>query len=289
MRLPEGVVSSFVNVNGLRTHFVAAGSGDPVVLVHGAGPGASGWTGWRETIPFLAKHYRVYALDTLGFGYTDKPTNITYSDAAGVRHLGGFIDALCLDKLLLCGNSRGAYLAARYLLDYPERVRALGMVSSGSIAAAMGLERRPDQMGGMQALEEFDGTREGMRKFLQVIVNDQSKISDELLDNRMQIAALPGHDYARKSQSAYRKSLKSDPNQHQLFDIRHRLPRVTIPMLMVWGGKDRFAPPEFADALQKLLPNVKFVKLENSGHQAQNDESDRFNDLVLKFFSDARG
>lgn len=68
MQLAEGVISSWVRVNGLRTHFVEAGNGEPVVLVHGAGPGACGWAGWRQTIPALAKHYYVYALDMLGFG-----------------------------------------------------------------------------------------------------------------------------------------------------------------------------------------------------------------------------
>jgi pimeloyl-ACP methyl ester carboxylesterase len=286
MRYPDGVISNYVNVNGIRTHFVEAGSGDPLVLVHGAGPGASGWSGWRETIPVLARHYHVYAIDTLGFGYTDKPTNILYSDQASVDHLAGFIDAMCLDKTLLLGNSRGAYICAKYMLDHPQRVQRLAMVSSGSLANAMGIERSASQMGGMRALEDYDGTREGMRKFLQVIVADHSKISEELLDARMKIATSPGHDYARKSQREYRKSLKTDPNQRQLFDVRHRLPHMTIPMIMIWGAKDNFAPAAFADELQKLLPNVQFVKLENSGHQAQNDESDRFNDLVLRFFAE---
>ena len=282
----DSTISNFVMVNGIRTHFVEAGSGQPLVLVHGAGPGASGSSGWRETIPFLAQHFHVYAIDTLGFGHTDKPTGIVYTDQASVDHLAGFIDVMCLDKVLLCGNSRGAYITAKYTVDHPERVLRLAMVSSGSIAAAMRLERRPDQMGGMRALEEFDGSRESMRKFMQIIVADWSKITEELIDSRMKIAALPGHDYARKSQSAFRKSLKSNPNEHQRFDLRHRLPRLTTPMLMVWGAKDSFAPADFADELARMLPNVRFVKLENSGHQAQNDESQRFNELVLGFFTE---
>jgi pimeloyl-ACP methyl ester carboxylesterase len=286
MRYPDGVTSHFVNVKGIRTHYVTAGDGEPVVLVHGAGPGASGWSGWRETIPVLAQQYRVYAIDTLGFGWTDKPTDIVYSDQASVDHLAGFMDAMCLDKALLLGNSRGAYICAKYMVDHPERVRRLAMVSSGSLANAMGIERSASQMGGMRALEDYDGTREGMRKFLQVIVADHSKISEELLDARMKIAQSPGHDFARKSQREYRKSLKTDPNQRQIFDVRHRLPHITIPMIMIWGAKDNFAPAAFADELQKMLPNVRFVKLENSGHQAQNDESDKFNDLVLRFFAE---
>ena len=56
-------------------------------------------------------------------------------------------------------------------------------------------------------------------------------------------------------------------------------------MHMVWGAKDAFAPPEFSDELVKMLPNITFEKLENSGHQAQNDESDRFNAIAIAFFS----
>jgi pimeloyl-ACP methyl ester carboxylesterase len=284
MEYPQGVISSFVNVGGIKTHYIEAGDGEPVVLVHGAGPGASGWSGWRQAIPVLGQHFRVYAIDTLGFGLTDKPSDIVYSDQACVNHLAGFIDALCLDQVLLCGNSRGAYMGAKYMLDHPHRVRRLLMISSGSIANAMGVERTSSQMGGMDALEAYDGTPAGMRRFMEVIVADHSKITDELIRQRVAYAALPGHDYVRKSQREYRRSLKTNPNERQLFDIRHRLPAVNIPMHMVWGAKDNFAPPEFADRLRAMLPNVTFEMFENSGHQAQNDECDRFNETAIRFF-----
>lgn len=284
MDMSEGVLSNWVNVNGVRTHFVEAGQGDPVILVHGAGPGAFGWAGWRQTIPVLAKSYHVYAIDTLGFGYTDKPTDIVYTDQVCVDHLAGFIDALCLDQVSLCGNSRGAYMAAKYTLDHPDRVKRLLMISSGSIAAAMGIERSEAQQGGMKRLQGYDGTPESMRKFMEIIVNDHSKITDDLIAIRVKMAALPGHDYVQKSQKRYRDSLKTNPNEVQRFDIRHRLPMLTTPMCMIWGAKDNFAPPTFAGELQKLLPNVIFKMLENSGHQAQNDESELFNEIALSFF-----
>lgn len=284
MQYDQGVISNWVNVNGVRTHFVEAGTGEPVVLVHGAGPGACGWAGWRQTIPALAKKYHVFALDTLGFGYTDKPTQIVYTDQASVDHLAGFADALCLDKFMLCGNSRGAYISAKYMLDHPGRVKRLLMVSSGSIANAMGLERNEKQQGGVRRLQGYDGTPEGMRRFLEIIVYDHSKITDELIAERVRIAALPGHAYVQKSQKEFRALLNDDPDERQRFDIRHRLPMSRTPMLMVWGAKDSFAPPEFATELRKMLPNVAFEMLENSGHQAQNDEFERFNEIALAFF-----
>jgi len=288
MQLDKGVLSSWVNVNGVRTHFVEAGEGDPIVLIHGAGPGANGWAGWRQTIPALAQHYHVYALDTLGFGYTDKPTDIVHSDQASVDHFAGFLDALCLDKVAIGGNSRGAYIGAKYMVDHPSRVERLLMISSGSIANAMGLQRTQAQLGGMKKLQGYDGTPEGMRRFMEIIVHDHSKITDELIESRVRMAALPGFDFVQKSQREAREAMKNDPNQRQLFDLRHRLPMITIPMIMVWGAKDSFAPPEFAAQLQEMLPNVEFVVLENSGHQAQNDESDRFNEIALSFFRGER-
>lgn len=285
----QAIASNWVKVGNVRTHYLQAGDGDPVILIHGAGPGASAGSGWRDTIPALAKHFRVYAIDTIGFGYTDKPTDIVYSDQTSVDHLAGFIDALCLEEVSLCGNSRGAYIAAKYLLDHPGRVRRALMISSGSIANAMGLERTAAQTGGMKALSDFDGTPEAMRRFMEIIVHDHSKITDELIAQRVAMAAMPGHADAQRSQRAYRGSLKSNPDERQQFDIRHRLPMSRVPMTMVWGAQDSFAPPEFAVHLAAMLPNVDFVMFENSGHQAQNDETERFNQLAIDFFSGVAG
>ena len=284
MQLPEGVLSSFVDVRGVKTHYVESGSGEPIVFVHGAGPGAYGWAGWRQTIPVLAKNFRVFAIDTLGFGLTDKP-DIAYTDQASVDHLKDFLDALCLDPVSLCGNSRGAYMCAKLAVDHPKRVKRLLMVSSGSIALAMGLERNDAQMAGMRKLQAYDGTPASMRGFMEEIVHDHAKITDDLIADRVAMAALPGHDRAQKSQSAFRNALKKDTGEFQRFELKHRLPLLKIPMHMVWGAKDTFAPSEFAAQLKTMLPNISFEMLENSGHQAQNDESDRFNEIARKFFS----
>jgi 2-hydroxy-6-oxonona-2,4-dienedioate hydrolase len=286
MRLPEGVLSSFVDVRGVRTHYVEAGSGEPLVLVHGAGPGAYGWAGWRQTIPVLARHFHVFAIDTLGFGLTAKP-DIVYSDQASVDHLAGFLDALCLDTVNLCGNSRGAYMTAKLAVDHPKRVKRMLMVSSGSLALAMGLERNDKQKDGVRRLAGYDGTPASMRGFMEMIVHEHSKITDDLIADRVAMAALPGHSNVHASQAAFRASLKNDTAEWQRFELTHRLPLLTIPIHMVWGAKDTFAPPEFSAKLQALLPNVTFEMLENSGHQAQNDESDRFNEIALRFFAGA--
>ena len=161
------------------------------------------------------------------------------------------------------------------------------MISSGSIVNAMGLERTAAQTAGMKTLNEFDGSPEAMRRFMEFIVHDHSKITEQLIEQRVAMATMPGHAEAQRPQRAYRGALTSDPGARQRFDIRHRLPMTKVPMTMVWGAKDNFAPPEFAVHLAAMLPNVEFVMFENSGYQAQNDGTERFNRLATDFFAAA--
>jgi pimeloyl-ACP methyl ester carboxylesterase len=279
--------SSFVRVNGLKTHYVEAGDGEPLVLVHGGGPGASGEHGFRQNIPAFARHFRVLALDLIGYGFTDKPP-ITYWEQPMAEHLAGFIETLCLEKIRLLGNSMGAYVTAKYALDHPDNVVKLLFVSSATIATAMGIPRTETE--GMKAMVAMrdEVTAEKMRRFLETLCHDRAGITDELVDSRVRLAQLPGAQESQRSHGAVRARLRTDPNLRQIFDLTHRLPKVTIPMCLVWGKEDRFAPVDQAYALQKLLPNLAELHvLDRSGHQCQNDEVDRFNEVALKFFLSA--
>lgn len=276
--------SNFVRVNGLKTHYVEAGDGEPLILVHGGGPGASAEHGFRQNIPAFAQHFRVYALDLIGYGFSDKPA-IAYWEQPMAEQLAGFIDTLCLDKVRLLGNSMGAYVTAKYALDHPDRVVRLLFVSSATIATAMGIPRTETE--GMKAMVAMrdEVTAEKMRRFLEALCQDRAGITDELVESRVKMAQLPGAQEAQRSHGAIRARLRTDPNLRQIFDLTNRLPKVTIPMCLVWGREDRFAPVDQAYALQKLLPNLTELHvLEHSGHQCQNDEVEGFNAIALKFF-----
>jgi len=173
--------SLFVNANGVKTRFIVAGQGRPVVLVHGGGPGSSGEYGWWRNIPVLAQHFQVFALDRIGFGLTDTPEG-ELGDPVLARHLADFIDAVCLKEVYMIGNSMGAYGVARYALDFPDRVKKMVLVASGSIGAAMGLEHKPSE--GMRAMRRFDSepTRENMRAVLEGLVSNKAGITDELIE-----------------------------------------------------------------------------------------------------------
>ncbi len=83
-------IGADVDVHGIRTNYHDAGSGDPIPLVHGSGPGVSAWANWRLTLPALSERFRVVAPDILGFGYTDRPEGARYNLDRWTDHLIGF-------------------------------------------------------------------------------------------------------------------------------------------------------------------------------------------------------
>lgn len=267
-------------VYGIKTHFVHEGSGEPVVMIHGGGPGASGESGWPNTIPALAAHFHVFAIDLIGSGYTDKPL-IQYTFQTLVEHVAGFIDALNLDGIRIMGNSQGAYVAMKYALDHPGRVKQVALISTGTLATACGLSAQ----GKAAQLPRFDGTKESLRKFLEVIVNDPAKITDELLDSRLAAASLPGHREMQESLAKLREIMVNDPSQRQVYEVKERLALLALPWCMIWGGADRSAPLDpLGNGMHKLYPDVPFHVVEGSGHQVQNDKPEECNRLLLDFF-----
>ncbi len=276
--------SGYVKANGIKTHYIHAGEGEPVVLVHGGGPGASGKHNWGNNIAALAKHFSVYAIDLIGYGYTDKPA-INYTYKAKVDHVAAFIDAMCLKGVRLSGNSMGCYVVTRYMLEYPTNVQKLFMVATATVASAMNVGEISNKGGQVRWSHSDVVTEEWMRGWLGMLLHNKQNISDELVRERVRLGLLPG---AAEAQVSYRKHMqlvKSDPNLRQWFDISHRLPQVTIPMALVWGKDDQFAPLELGTRIKSLLPNLQeFHVVEGAGHQVQNDQPEKFNELITKFF-----
>ena len=280
------VRSLYETAYGVKTHYVSCGEGDPIVLVHGGGPGASGATGWTHALPALSKKFRVYAPDLIGFGDSDKPT-IEYSLQTFVEHIAGFIDALNLKAVRLAGVSQGAYIAIKYVLDNPGRVKSVALISTGSVATACGLEAAAQTATRTGKFTRyFDASsKEAVRSFLEMIVNDKSKISDELVELRYQNARKPGHREMMDSVSRNRKLATDDPTYRQLWSIRERLVALRTPCCIIWGQDDRTAPLDpLGYGLKDLLPQIPFHIVPNSGHQVENDQPEACNRILLEHF-----
>jgi pimeloyl-ACP methyl ester carboxylesterase len=126
--------------------------------------------------------------------------------------------------------------------------------------------------------------RETMRAWLEMLLFNKDRITDELLDGRVRLACLPGAVEAQNSYRNYMRRIANEPSLQQWYDISQRLPKVTFPLALFWGKDDCFAPVELAYRIRDALPNLKgFYLVENSGHQVQNDQPEKFNQLVIDF------
>jgi 2-hydroxy-6-oxonona-2,4-dienedioate hydrolase len=283
--MADTIRSRYVMAGHIKTHYVESGSDGPVVvLLHGGGPGSSGEAGFGRLIPLLADRYRVYAPDGVGgFGDTNPYSLATEGTQSRVDQLEAFMDTLCLHDVCMAGNSQGAWVAAKYTLQHPDRVRRLFLVASLTISGAMGLPMQ--QTAGLKALNSYDGSKESMRRVMEALVYDRSVVTDELIDVRDASANRPGAPEARKAFEQGQRRLTSDPNMRLKYDMQHTLPRLTIPTMFAWGENDTFAPPEVGRQLEKLLPNIPFHFIPRAAHQAQTDQPEALAELMMRHFT----
>jgi pimeloyl-ACP methyl ester carboxylesterase len=277
--------SRYVMAGGVRTHYVETGdNGAPIVLCHGGAPGFSGEVGFGKIMPALGAKFRVYALDSVGgYGYTDPYFPATEGAQSRIDHLDAFLNTLCLDTVYLAGNSQGAWVAARYALQHPDRVRKLFLISSGTIASAMGLDHTDTD--GLRALRAYDGSHESMRALLQTLLWDKSQITDALVDRHQASATRPGAADARRAFLAGMQRLTQDPNLRIHFQMMDTLPRIKTPAMFIWGEDDCFAPVALGRQLERALPNIPFTYIPQAGHLVQNDQPELVTQMMIQFFS----
>ena len=182
MSNPE--IAGSVMAAGIRTNVHDVGSGHPVLLIHGSGPGVSAWANWRLVMPELAQQARVIAPDMVGFGFTDRPEGQPYNMDAWVTQAVGVLDALGIEKTDLVGNSFGGALALALTIRHPERVRRL--VLMGSVGVPFQITKGLDDVWG------YEPSFENMRRIMNVFAYDRNLVNDELARLRYEASIRPG-------------------------------------------------------------------------------------------------
>ncbi len=278
--------SRWVMANGVKTHYWESGKDSPVVVaLHGGGAGSSGMAGMGPLLERLGGDARCLAPDSVGgFGLTDPYAPVPYGLMSRVQHLADFMDALCLDKVSLIGNSQGAWTGAQYAIMHPDRVEKIVLISSLTIANSLNIPQRPTEA--LKALNDYDGTREGMRRILQALIIDPRRITDKLIDDRQAAATRPGALEAFKAFGRGTASLRQNPLFALQNDMTRSLPVMvkTIPTIFIWGDSDTFALPETGKKIAEHVPEAKFHWVPGAGHQVQTDKPDETAAIVREFF-----
>ncbi len=265
------VVVQGVVAGGISTNYLEAGSGDPVVFIHGSGPGVTAYANWRLSLPLLAEKFHCYAPDMAGFGFTERPEGVTYGLQVWVDQILGFIDALGLQRVSLVGNSFGGAIALRFAVDHPDRLDKL--VLMGSVGVPFELTEALDAAWGYQP------SLDNMRRMLDYFAFSRELVTDELASLRYAASIRPGF---QESFSA----MFPAPRQRwvdALCTPDEQIAGIRQPTLIVHGRDDQVIPTSTSLRLNELIDDSELHIFGRCGHWTQIEKAGPFTELVADF------
>jgi 2-hydroxymuconate-semialdehyde hydrolase len=266
-----------VRAAGIQTNVHDAGSGYPVLLIHGSGPGVSAYANWRLTMPALSGSHRVVAPDVVGFGFTERPQGFVYAMEHWIRHIVGVMDALEIDCANVVGNSFGGALSLALAIRHPRRVKRL--VLMGSVGVRFQITSELDAIWGYQP------SFQAMRRLLSMFSRDRNYVDDELARIRYEASIRPGF------QESY-SAMFPAPRQRWVDGLASPEEAVRVlphETLIVHGREDRVIPLSNAYKLLELIPQSQLHVFGHCGHWTQIEQAARFNRLLLEFFGEQAG
>lgn len=270
-------VGDVLTAGGISTNIHVAGPEDaPVVLLlHGSGPGVTAWANWRLTIPALAERFRVIAPDIVGFGFTERPSDVTYDLPTWTSHAVGVLDALGIQRAHVVGNSFGGSLAMSLAIHHPDRVDRLVLMGAAGVPFEL--------PAGLDAVWGYEPSVDAMEELLEIFAHDRGLVGRDLAELRYRASIRPG------VQEAF-SSMFPAPRQQALDAITHRvedIAAITAPTLIVHGRDDRVIPPSNATDLLALIDDSQAHLFGRCGHWTQIEHADAFNRLVIDFLVEA--
>jgi 4,5:9,10-diseco-3-hydroxy-5,9,17-trioxoandrosta-1(10),2-diene-4-oate hydrolase len=270
--------SRVATVDGVRIHYHDLG--DPaapaLVLIHGSGPGASGWSNYSKNAEVLAQHFRVVIPDCPGFGQSDmKPADAKVPVWwSGI--MLGLMDELGIAKAHFVGNSMGGMITLKIAMEHPDRIDRMVLMGPGGGTPVFTTWPTPGIINLVTAYEGEGITRDKVKGFISASLFDQSLMTDDLLDTRLKAASDP-----RIVAQPPMRPGPGGPPEDLWRDARlTRLPHET---LIVWGREDRVLPLDNAMILLKQIPKARLNVFPQCGHWAMWERPDEFNRVVLSF------
>lgn len=261
-----------VQTGAFRTHYYEAGEGEPLILVHGGGAGADGWSNWNGSLPLFSKTMRAIVPDMVGFGHSDAPdpAKFTYDQTTRNRQLIDFIEALGLKKVNLIGNSMGGATSLGVAIERPDLVKNLVLMGAAGVSNELSPALGP--------ILHYDFTREGMRKVIKALTNPSFEPSDEQVEYRYEVSLQPDTKAAYQATMKWVREvgMKYPPNQ---------IASVKARTLVVNGKDDLVAPIKHAYEFLGLIKSSRGYILPNCGHWAMIEYPELFARLTLDFFT----
>lgn len=254
-------------VFGQKIHYVEAGSGPNVILLHGLGGSSQGW---QFNIGPLAEKFHVYVPDQIGFGKSDKPL-VNYRIRTYVDFLDQFCKQLKIERATLVGNSMGGWIAAAFTVAYPDRVDKLVLVDAAGYAPPKDFDTRV-----FFALNPT--SRDAMKVLVSKVFYNKAFQTDAAIDAAITARLAAGDGFTIKSitESIIR-------GEDFLDDTVKTIKR---PTLIIWGREDGLVPLAEGERFHKDIAGSKLVVFDQCAHVPNLEKPGEFNAAVLKFLSE---
>jgi len=273
--LTDNSTGNYVKTEDYQIYYNQAGEGDTVIMLHGGGPGATGWSNFSRNIGPFSEKYNTILLDCPGFGKSDPVTVLEPRDKVNAKAVKDLMDELGINKATLIGNSMGGASSLAFALNWPERLTKMILMGPGGAGQSI---FTPMPLEGIKLLFNLykNPSIEGLRRMIEVFVYDPSKITDDLIQGRFDAMMANKHHLEN-----FVKAMESSGGL--LTDYTPRLGEITTNTLVTWGRDDRFVPIDHGLRLVWGLQKAQLHVFSECGHWAQWEHSDRFNRLVMDF------
>jgi pimeloyl-ACP methyl ester carboxylesterase len=261
-------------VDGLETAYLEAGSGAPLVLLHGGEFGASAELGWERVIDRLAETYRVIAPDVLGFGGSAKVVDFVDGRGMRIRHIARLLETLGIERADFAGNSMGGVML---------------LVDQASERPVLPVDRMAVICGGGEILQnehsaalfDYDGSLEGMRRIVRALFDEPEVAADDAYVARRHASSLlPGAWEAVASARFRRPGHVSSGGGEPAYG------RIAVPTLVIEGAEDKLKPAGWAAGIAARIPGARSVVVDDAGHCPQLEQPDAVVALFREWFAE---
>ncbi len=266
-----------VQIGDHTIFYTVKGEGKPLILIHGYGAGI--WI-WEKQIDVLSQRYRVYALDLIGHGFSDRP-KIPYTPGTYIDCLKDFMDGVGIEKATLIGNSMGGGVAWAMAILFPERVNrlilidcvppdVLDQVKNESFRMLAAIKNIPFLPYLVMAARD----KNSIRQILLECVSDTRLITPEVVNRQYQLSRIKGTTWALYS--TFKHAGEALKLKDSFFLIRK-------PTLFIWGERDLIFPVQLGEKLHWAIAGSRLLEIERSGHIPMWETPDEVNQAVLEF------
>ena len=245
--------SNFVTIDGLGVHYCDEGVGKVILLVHGTFSSLHTFDDWNE---ILKKQYRVIRLDLPGFGLTGPSPSYEYSIDDYSDFLDAFLEKLNIKSCSLAGSSLGGWICWEFAVKYENRVDELILINSAGYIGEKSMPL-PFVIAKTPVLRNVFNyvPRAVVRRFLRQVFEDQSKVTDKVVNRHYDLFHREGN------KEAFVKLANSD----HVYNT-DRLTQLSIPVLIMWGANDNWINVKHSRNFERDIPNSEVVIYENVGH-----------------------